>query len=116
MTKSALWFAGIDAYGWSRMARSETTYAYFLYMYNQAVNPSFQFSRYIAFPLLSYVRSGYINLLYSALRYAGIDSLIQSLFAGPEKTNIYFFYMNDPTVSTYNISNRYLAFPVRTSS
>ncbi len=51
MTKGGLWFAGIDAYGWSRMARSEITYAYFLYMYNQAVNSSFQFSRYIAFPV-----------------------------------------------------------------
>ncbi len=113
LDSGTLWYAGIYAYDWSRMARLEVNSAYFLDVNSRDINSSRYYDRYVAFPVLSYVRSGYIDPRYHTLPYGGLRSIYWSGLARSIIWDAYFLDINSSTVDASYANMRYLAFPVQ---
>ncbi len=110
--KEGLWVAGFHGFNWSNLAGSNMIGAMDFYITIPNVNPIDSDYRYNAFPVLSYVRSGYTNLSYGTLRGTGISVYGWSLLARPEANVAYDLYMDDRAVVPSNRDYFYFALPV----
>ncbi len=68
----------------------------------------------VVFPLLSYVRSGYVGLEYGSIRYAGEYSMVWSMTARSETWGAKYFGADESVIHQhydYGSGNRHSAFP-----
>ena len=86
-------------------------YAYYIVVYDRHINPFDSYYWYNAFPVLSYVRSGYANLFYDFLRNAGAEGYVSSYLADELGTDARAFSLTSQNTNPSDSGRRYNAFP-----
>ncbi len=101
----------LDGCWWSKVALLQDWSAYYLNSFGIGTNASGVFNRDNAFPVLSYVRSGWMNFENGALIYLGINNYLWSGLARSEDANAYNLSIFRQGVAPFDSDYRYLAFP-----
>ncbi len=114
LPRSALEYVAGLGFNWSLLATSDVSRAYFLCLDTISTIPShhfYHYVRYVAFPVLSYVRSGWLTPNQNWIQMVGSQGNNYSELTQGKGNHVYFLYIGTTNIDTLNHTERHYAFP-----